>query len=122
MPPLSTSGIAFFVALVGAPLVALLALFYEYRRGTPLGADAAATVLPTFVFIAVGATREEIQTGWAMIIWPVLIAMFSMYMVAAKLLVVQRFATSGRTASKLLLSTLLLGAATLGFTVPQILE
>ena len=122
MPQLSTSGIAFFVALAGAPLVALLALTYAYRRGTVHGADLAATILPAFAFVAAGATRDEIQTGWAMILWPVFICMFSMYFVAAKILVVQRFVAMGKATSTLVLAALVLGAALLGLAVPQLLE
>jgi hypothetical protein len=103
-------------------LVALVALVYAYRNGTVWGADVAATILPMLAFVTVAATREEIQAGWAMLLWPVVVGMFSMYLVAAKLLLVQRFVAVSRTASNLLLGTLVLGAAALGLTVPQLLE
>jgi formate hydrogenlyase subunit 3/multisubunit Na+/H+ antiporter MnhD subunit len=73
-------------------------------------------------FVAIGATREEIQTGLAMIVWPVLIGMFSMYLFGSKLLIAQRFLSPNGLASRALLPVLVVVAGSLALAVPQFLE
>ena len=122
MPALSLSGLIFFAALACAPIAAFAGVAYGYRRGTAYASDVAATVLPMLLFVAIGATREDLKTGLAMIVWPVLVGMLSMYLVAAKLLVAQRFFRSSRVASNIFLVALLFSAGSLAIAVPQLLE
>ena len=99
MPTLDASGALFFFALAGAPVVAAVALLRSYRQGTLVAPDLGIPVLPTVAFLAVAIAREELRTGWALLVWPILIAMLSMYLLAAKLLLLQRFCYLSRNAS-----------------------
>ena len=122
MPTLDASGALFFFALAGAPVVAAVALLRSYRQGTLVAPDLGIPVLPTVAFLAVAIAREELRTGWALLVWPILIAMLSMYLLAAKLLLLQRLCYLSRNTSNVILLLLVSAAVAFALFVPQLLE
>jgi uncharacterized membrane protein YccC len=78
--------------------------------------------VPVITFIVIGSAREELRTGWALMLWPVLIAVVSTYLLAAKVFIVDRFVEDTRKSSLGLLVGLGAGALVLALVVPQLLE
>jgi biotin transporter BioY len=72
--------------------------------------------------VVIGAFREQIQTGWAMIIWPIVIAVVSMYALGLKFLAVDRYTPQTERTSQALLTILVLVAVALGLSVKQWLD
>lgn len=119
---LSVSGYVAVAVILGAPLVAIVGLAFAAHRRSLHATDFGALLLPALLFVAVGAFREQIQTGWAMIIWPIVIAVVSMYALGIKLLAVDRYASQSAKTSKALLIILVLMAVALGLLVKQWLD
>ena len=115
-------GSIFSLVLIGAPALAAIALVGAHRHGRAHVTDYATLVVPTIMFAVVGYTREELRTGWALILWPVIVAVFSMYLLAAKVLVIDRGSVSSKRTSLLLLMILTGGSLVFSLLVPQLLE
>jgi hypothetical protein len=119
---LSTSGYAAVAILLAAPVAALSGFVFAARRRAVHITDAGTACLPLVAFVAVAAFREELHTGWAMIIWPVVIAVAALYALALKYVVVDPVFGNARRSSVLFLGVLSLAAMALGLFVPQLLE
>ena len=122
MPSLDAAGSLFFVFLFGGPVLAVLALVSAHRHNHANLWDYGVLVAPTFMFFVVGCQREELRTGWALLLWPVLIECASTYLVAGKLLIVNRVAPNTTRSSKILFVASMAAAVGGALAVPQLLE
>jgi hypothetical protein len=122
MPSLDTAGSLFFFALVAGPILAAVALVAAHRHGRAHAADYGALVIPAVLFLLVGYAREELRTGWALILRPILIGVLSTYLLAGKVLIVDRNLTRTNRTSLLLLAALTIGALVFALLVPPLLE
>ena len=122
MPSLDVAGSLFLLALIAGPVLAAIALVAAHRHGRTNAADYGVVFVPVITFIVIGGMRDELRTGWALFIWPVLIAAGSTYLLAAKILLVDRFVKDTKRSSLGLFVSLALAAASMGIFVPQLLE
>lgn len=119
---LSTSGYVAVAVILGAPVVALVGFVFAAKRRSIHVADLGTLVLPPLLFVVVWAFREQLQTGWAMIIWPIVIVVVALYALGLKLLAVDRYAPQSERASKALLAILTLAAVAFALSVTQWLD
>ena len=115
---LSAFGYAVLIVVVCAPLAALWAVFRALRVRRLFWEDLGTLVTPPILFVAVGLTRADLQVGWAMVLWPIIIAVLAMYAYSVKATAVDSWAPSARRNS-VALATVCSGAAILAaLTVP----
>ena len=114
---LSVFGYVVLVTLTGAPLVAIVSVIYLVKRKHAHLTDLGTISLPPVAFVVVARTRPELQIGWAMMIWPILIAVASMYALGIKVALFDDVATVARTSSRVLFTVCLAASLVLGLTI-----
>ena len=111
---LSLYGYAALLILVGAPVSAIVAavrakrLFWE---------DLGIVVFPSIIFIGVGIFRPALHTGWAMFLWPIIIAVLSLYAFTLKTALDRRF-PKGRRYSRVFAAVCMVTALVIALMVP----
>ena len=115
---LSAFGYGVLAMLVCAPASAVVAFGFLYRQRLLRAVDFATIALPPFGFILVGYFRPVLHVGWAMLLWPILIAVSSMYLFAAAALLRAKLANSSARISLAVLAVCVLVSVVLGATVP----
>ena len=120
-PSMDRLGILFLPALLAGPLLAALALIAAYRHGRAQALDWAVLLVPPALFFGVGFSREELRSGFALVLWPILLFAGCGYLLAAKILVVDRWSSPARS-SRTLFSLTAFGAVCLALVVPQLLS
>jgi hypothetical protein len=115
---ISVFGYIVFAVLVGAPASALWALRVSLKRGRFQIADIGTLLFPPIVFFLAGRLRPEIHIGWAMFLWPIIIAVVSMYAFALKVFALDSRVSKSALPSVGLFVVCLVVAVLLAFTVP----
>jgi hypothetical protein len=104
--------------VIGAPVLAIVALIMAAQQHRFQFFDVGTLLLPPVVFIAIGSFRPEIHIGFAMLFWPIIIAVVSMYAFALKVLAIDKTLSHPVPFSAGLFLSSLLVAIVLGAAVP----
>lgn len=115
---LSAFGYTVFSILVAAPILVVASSVWVARRGRFFMADIAAIFLPPVVFFAVGMLREELRTGWALILWPIIIFVVCAYAYSAKAVYLNRRVKNPSRSANIFLLTCMVAAAVAALAVP----
>ena len=93
------------------------------RSGTLFISDLALLIAPPLAFvIALVVFNEPALTGWAFLLYPLLIAALSVGLLHARVFVLCRMGVSAQTVSRILLGAAIVGSALLGTFVPPLYE
>ena len=111
------SVIAIWFFIIAAPVVAIWAAVLAARDDRFFFADAAAVVLSPVIFFVVGAMREGLRTGWALLLWPIIIFVVCAYIYGAKVLLLDDQIRTGRRVANAFLITCVTVAAVMALTV-----
>jgi hypothetical protein len=114
---LSISGYVVLAVLIGAPITAIIAAGWAFKKQRVVWEDLGIVALPPIAFIVVGYFRPQIHLGWAMFLWPLIILILGLYAFALKVAVVDRWYPTVRRNSRLLAALFTGGAVILGSTV-----
>jgi hypothetical protein len=115
---LSVFGYAALAILIGAPISAIWALYAAHGRGTFQLLDLGTTLLPPIAFLAIAVVRPELHFGYAVLFWPIIIAVVAMYCLPLKTIAVNLNAASPKRLSTVLFLVCLGSAVLLGIAVP----
>ncbi len=97
---LSAFGYLVMFTLLGAPVSALYALYQAIKRAKFHVSDIGTLLVPPLIFLFVGRYfRPVLQTGWAMILWPIIIVVIAMYAFALKVAAIESRLSNHRAAS-----------------------
>lgn len=115
---LSLFGYAVLAILLGAPLAAAWALYTSNRHHSFQILDFGSMLLPPFAFLAVAVVRPELHTGYAIVVWPIIIAVGAMYSLLLKTFALNLNASTAKRLSTVLFVVCLSCAVLLGLAVP----
>jgi hypothetical protein len=114
---LSAFGYLVLVVLLGAPVVAVASVTHLLKRKRAHLTDLGTVLLPPVLFVIVGRTRSDLQIGWAMLIWPILIAAASMYALGLKVALFDGRVLETRMSSRVLFAACLAASLLLALTI-----
>jgi hypothetical protein len=114
---LSAFGYAVLITLLGAAVTAVVSAVYLIKRKHAYLTDLGTILLPPIAFFLVGRTRSEIQIGFALLIWPILIGAASMYAFGLKAALFDSGAPMAKASSRALFALCIGVAVVLGFLV-----
>lgn len=114
----SVFGYILFAVLICAPLSAIGAITVSGMRGRFQIVDIGTLLLPPLAFFVIGSLRSELHMGWAMLFWPIIVAVVSMYAVALKIFAIDPITSSARPISVGLFCVCAVAAALLALFVP----
>jgi len=118
--PLRLSGFGYRVLAIvsGAPVAAVSGFIAAYKHQSLHWEDFSAILLAPLTFWIVGFFRRELHTGWAMLLWPIILGVVFMYLYAAKVLALDIWYHASHLRSRIFLGLSLVTAAVLGGLVP----
>ena len=96
---LSIFGYIVLAVVLGAPIAAIYSFVHARRKGLFHPVDIGTLLGPPLIFIFVGYFRPELHIGWAMVLWPIILGVLSMYVFALKIAVIDRWLSKPRGVS-----------------------
>ncbi len=114
---LGVFGYILIAVLICAPISALWALNASRVRSRFQIVDIGTLLLPPLAFFIIGGLRRELQIGWALLFWPIIIAVVTMYALPLKVIALNLDASSPKRLSTGLFFVCLSAAVLLAFTV-----
>jgi hypothetical protein len=114
---LSAFGYLVLIVLLGAPVVAVASAIHLLKRKRAHWTDLGTVLLPPVLFVIVGRTRPDLQIGWAMLIWPILIAAATMYALGLKVALFDGRVLDTRASSRVLFTACFAGSLLLALTI-----
>ena len=115
---LSVYGYIVLATIAGALICAFAGAAYAFRQRSLFVEDFGTLFLVPPLFFFLGMLREELRTGWAVILWPIIIAVICMYAFSSKVAFVDPVTRTPHLNSRILLLTCLIGVTALALTVP----
>jgi len=114
---LSLFGYVLIAAMMCAPIAAIWALIASRMRSHFQILDIGTLLLPPLAFIIASSLRPELQVGWAMLFWPVIIGVATMYALPLKAIALSLNISSPKRLSTNLFFVCLVVAVLLAFMV-----
>ncbi len=114
---LSPFGYAILAVILATPIVGIYAAARAHNNGSFHSADAGTIFGSPSIFMLVGYFRPELQVGWAMLFWPIILGTSATYLFALKITVIDPWLSKPRTASIMLFAFCNLASALLAVTV-----
>jgi hypothetical protein len=115
---LSLFGYAVLAVVGGAALSAIAAGILAIRRRGLFLEDFGTVFLVPLAFRVVGMLRSDLHVGFALIFWPIIVAVLCMYLFSIKVMLVDRGTQNGHRNSRLLFFISLAVVVTAALTVP----
>jgi len=102
----------------GAIAVVAGSLVYARRRGRLFIEDVVTLIGAPLIFVAVGLLRSELVVGWALVLWPIVVALICAYLFGFKVIVIDHMSPSWRRNSRVMLAVIFMASAVTALTVP----
>jgi len=115
---LSMFGYIVLAIIVGAVGCAFAAGIWAFRKRSLSPEDFGTLVLVPLSFFLVGSLREELHTGWALFLWPIIISVLCMYAFSAKVAFVDAATQTAHRNSRILFLAALAAVAAAALLVP----